>query len=258
MNPPSDTSSIYNDTVVRQFAIMTVVVRVFELGRVFLRDASVKNSDTTVEGFHQPMRVAGLLHGSADELNWSRKGNAADFFDIKGDVQALLAPVQATFEPFDHPALHPGRSARVWVNGQAIGCVGELHPKWRQAYELPTAPLLFELDLEAVLQRQVPVFSGVSKHQAVQRDLAVLVPEKTTHAALIAAIHAANTNGLLRHAELFDVYRPKDQAPAQAEKSLAVRLTLHNDEASLTDPQIEAAMAAVLAQVVQDLGARQR
>ena len=233
-------------------------VRVFELGRVFLRDASVKNSDTTVEGFHQPMRVAGLLHGSPDELNWSRKGNPADFFDIKGDVQALLAPVQATFEPFDHPALHPGRSAQVWVNGQAIGCVGELHPKWRQAYELPTAPLLFELDLEAVLKRQVPVFSGVSKHQAVQRDLAVLVPEKTTHAALIAAIHAANTNGLLRHAELFDVYRPKDQAPAQAEKSLAVRLTLHNDEASLTDPQIEAAMAAVLAQVVQDLGARQR
>ena len=237
-------------------------VRVFELGRVFLRDASVKNSDTTVEGFHQPMRVAGLLHGSADELSWSRKANAADFFDIKGDVQALLAPAQAMFEPTDHPAMHPGRSAQVWVQGKAIGFVGELHPKWRQAYELATAPLLFELDLEAVLQRQVPVFSEVSKHQSVQRDLAVLVPERITHAALMAAIYAAPTNGLLRHAELFDVYHPKDQSPNQtqrpSEKSLAVRLTLHDDAATLTDPQIEAAMAAVLAQVVQDLGARQR
>ncbi len=233
-------------------------VRVFELGRVFLRDASVKNSDTTVEGFHQPMRVAGLLHGSADELNWGRKGNAADFFDIKGDVQTLLAPAQAVFEPADHPALHPGRSAQVWVQGNAIGYVGELHPKWRQAYDLATAPLLFELDLAAVLRRQVPVFSEVSKHQSVQRDLAVLVPEKTTHAALMAAIHAAPTNGLLRHAELFDVYRPKDLTSTPGEKSLAVRLTLHNDEATLTDPQIEAVMAGVLAQLMQDLGARQR
>ena len=198
------------------------------------------------------------MHGSAEELNWGRKGSAADFFDIKGDVQSLLAPVQAVFQPADHPALHPGRSAQVWVHGKAIGFVGELHPKWRQTYDLAVAPLLFELDLDAVLQRQVPVFSEVSKHPSVQRDLAVLVPEKTTHAALMTAIQAAKTNGLLRHAELFDVYRPKDSNPAPGEKSLAVRLTLHNDEATLTDPQIEAAIATVLAQVVQDLGARQR
>ena len=242
-------------------------VRVFELGRVFLHDASVVNSDTSVAGFNQPMRVAGLAFGSADGLHWGRKAAPVDFFDAKGDVQALLAPLEAVFEPVEHPAMHPGRSARIVVNQQTIGFVGELHPKWRQAYELPLAPQLFELDLDAVLQRRIPAFAGVSKHQMVQRDLAVLVPEKVTHAALMAAIHAADTGGLLRDAELFDVYRPKDpQADSadkadkadKAEKSLAVRLSLHREDATLTDAQIEAAVAAVLARLVADLGARQR
>jgi phenylalanyl-tRNA synthetase beta chain len=239
-------------------------VRVFELGRVFLRDASVKDSDTTVPGFHQPMRVAGLAYGAADVPQWGRKEQGVDFYDVKGDIEALLAPLQAVFEPSDHPAMHPGRCAKVLVAGAAIGFVGELHPKWRQSYELPTAPILFELDLDAVLQRPVPQFKSVAKHQAVQRDIAVLVAEHVTHAALMAAIWAAPTSGLLRDANLFDVYRPKpaktDQAAetVMAEKSLAVRLTLNSDDSSLTEDQIEAAVQAVVSQLVKDLAARQR
>ncbi len=84
-------------------------VRVFELGRVFLRDASVENTDTTVEGFHQPMRVAALAYGAQDSLQWGSKDKAVDFYDAKGDVEALLAPLRPTFEPATHPALHPGR-----------------------------------------------------------------------------------------------------------------------------------------------------
>ena len=118
-------------------------VRAFEMGRVFLRDASVKNTDTTVEGFHQPMRVAGIAYGAVDRLQWGEKAQAADFFDIKGDVEALFAPCQITFESALHPAMHPGRSARVLVGGQSAGFVGELHPRWRQTWDLSSAPLMF-------------------------------------------------------------------------------------------------------------------
>ncbi len=243
-------------------------VRVFELGRVFLRDAAVKSSDTTVEGFHQPMRVAGMAYGAVDSLQWGRTEQAADFFDVKGDVEALLAPMRATFEAAEHPAMHPGRCAKVLLDGRAIGFVGELHPRWRQAYDLAQAPIMFELELDAVLQRAVPAFKPVAKHQAVERDIALVVAEKVTHAALLAAVHAAATGGLLRDATLFDVYRPKPAKGAEhlaaagglaeGEKSLAVRLTLNSDEATLTEEQIAAAVQAVVEQLARQVGARLR
>ncbi len=240
-------------------------VRVFELGRVFLRDASVKNTDTTVEGFHQPMRVAGLAYGPANALQWGQKSQTIDFYDVKGDVQALLSPHKPVFEAVEHPAMHPGRCARVVLNGRAIGYVGELHPKWRQGYELAQAPVMFELELDAVLQRDVPVFQEVLKHQPVERDLAIVVAESVTHDAVMQAVWAAPTEGLLRDALLFDVYRAKtltqgtgDSTPASGEKSFALRLTLNSDKDSLTEAQIETTVQAILARLVGGLSARLR
>ena len=235
-------------------------VRVFEVGRVFRKDASVKSSDETVEGFDQPMRVAGMAYGPAQPLQWGVKEQAVDFYDVKADVQALLAPAVLSFEPADHPSMHPGRCARVLLGERVIGHVGELHPRWRQAWDLPLAPVMFELELDAVLQRAVPSFQNVSRFQAVERDIAVIVNESVTHAALMQAIHAAPTQGLLRDALLFDVYRPKQAAAGltEGEKSLAVRLTLNSEEATLTDAQIESAMQAVVAQLARDVGARLR
>jgi len=185
-----------------------------------------------------------------------------DFYDIKGDVQALLAPRQAEFVAAEHPALHPGRSAQVVLDGVVIGHVGELHPRWRQQWDLPTAPVLFELALDAVLARQVPQAQPVPKHQPVERDIAVIVREAVGHAQLIEAIHAAPTEGLLQSAVLFDIYRPKADAVggalAAGEKSLAVRLTLGHAESSLTDAHIDAAVQAVVAHLAQTLGARLR
>ncbi|MBU6503547.1 MAG: phenylalanine--tRNA ligase subunit beta [Burkholderiales bacterium] len=234
-------------------------VRIFEAGRVFLRDASVQSTDATVQGFDQPMRVAGLACGSVDRLQWGSKERATDFFDVKGDVEALLAPRRAAFEPAQHPALHPGRSARVLVNGEAIGFVGELHPRWRQGYNLAQVPVLFELALDAVLARDVPMFQPVARHQAVARDIAVIVPEAVTHDELIAAIHAGST-GLLREAALFDVYRPKQAGGdlREGEKSLAVRLTLNSDDATLADDQIEAQVQAIVRRLTSRFGARLR
>lgn len=235
-------------------------VRVFEIGRVFVRDGSVATTDTTVRGIRQPMRVAGLAYGDADGVQWARKAGAVDFFDVKGDVEALLAPLQASFSPASHPAMHPGRCARVTLEGRDIGFVGELHPRWRQSRELPQAPVLFELDLDAVLARKVPVAQGVPKFQAVQRDIAVIAADAVTHAALLDAVHAAGTGGLLRDAVLFDVYKPRQAVAGigAGEKSLALRLTLNSDAATLTEEQIEAAVKAVLASLENKLGARLR
>ncbi|TAH11705.1 MAG: phenylalanine--tRNA ligase subunit beta [Curvibacter sp.] len=238
-------------------------VRVFELGCVFHRDATVMSTDSTVEGFNQPMRIAGLVGGSADVLQWSRKEQGVDFFDAKGDVEALLAPLKPDFAPGTHPAMHPGRCAHVILAGKVIGYVGELHPKWCQSYELSSAPMVFELALDAVLDRPVPEFKSVAKFQAVQRDVAVVVGDSVTHAALMAAVWAAPTSGLLRDAQLFDVYRPKVAKDAMAvngatDRSLAVRLTLNNDEATLTEDQIETAVKAVVDQLVSSVAARQR
>ncbi len=237
-------------------------VRVFELGRVFLRDATVESTDTTVKGFDQPMRIAGLASGSADMLQWGRKDEAVDFFDVKGDVQALLAPIDAQFVPGLHPAMHPGRCAQVLVDQKPIGFVGELHPRWRSMFDLAQAPILFELDLDPVLQRSVAEFKAVSKFQPVQRDIAMVVDDHVTHDALMAAIWAESTDGVLRDAQLFDVYRPKGNkdasAAAPSERSLAVRLTLNSDESTLTEERIDSVVSGVVERLVTLLGARQR
>jgi phenylalanyl-tRNA synthetase beta chain len=167
-------------------------VRVFELGRVFLRDASVATTDTTVRGIHQPMRVAGLAYGEPDGLQWGRKGGASDFFDVKGDVEALLRPCRPSSSPRSILRMHPGRCAGVWLDGRQVGVVGELHPRWRQRWELAHAPVVFELELDAVLARQVAAFQTVPKFQPAERDIAVIVADSVSHGAVMDAVRAAD------------------------------------------------------------------
>jgi phenylalanyl-tRNA synthetase beta chain len=235
-------------------------VRVFELGRVFMRDSTVATTDTTVKGIHQPMRVSGLAYGDTDGLQWGRKGPGADFFDVKGDVESLLSPLKASYKLAEHPAMHPGRCAGIWLEGKQVGVVGELHPRWRQSWELSQAPVLFEIDLDAVTARKVAVFEPVPRFQAVERDIAIIVADGVTHASVMDAVHDAETGGLLRDATLFDVYKPKQTTAGLAanEKSLAVRLTLASADATLTDEQIEVAVKAVIDRIAAQLGGRLR
>ncbi len=237
-------------------------VRVFEIGRVFLRDAAVQTGASSVAGIAQPMRLGGLAFGPADQPQWSQRDRAVDFFDVKGDLEALFAPRQLRFVAAEHPALHPGRSARVELDGQPIGVVGELHPKWRQAYELPQgagAPVLFELELDAVLARTLPVGQGVPRQQAVLRDIAVIVSETVTHESLMQTIGTAG-DALVRSARLFDIFKPAQPSGdlKDGERSMAIRLELLDEEATLTDERIEQAVATVLAALGEKLGARLR
>ena len=190
-----------------------------------------------------------------------------DFFDAKGDVEALLAPQVPTFERTEHPALHPGRAAKVLLGGRVVGVVGELHPRWRQQWDLAQAPMLFELELDAVTTAPVPVARPVPRQQAVERDIAVVVPEGVGHADLLDTIRAAPVQGLLRDAALFDIYRPqpaKEGAASAAgglatgEKSMAVRLGFYSDTATLTDEQVDPAVQAIVAHLVTVFGARLR
>jgi len=234
-------------------------VRVFEVGRVFARDASVMAGPASVDGVRQPMRLGGLAWGPAEPLQWGVKERAVDFYDVKGDIESLLAPRSARFVPAAHPALHPGRCAAIEIDGRTVGHVGELHPRWRQGYELPSAPVLFELEAEAVLETPVPAYAGVPRQQAVTRDIAIVVRDDATHDALDAAVRAASS-GLVRGATLFDIYKPALPGGdiGAGERSVALRLELLDEHATLTDERIDAEVAAVVDALARRLGARLR
>jgi phenylalanyl-tRNA synthetase beta chain len=236
-------------------------VRVFELGRVFHKSPAVQDSLQSIQGIDQPMMVAGMAWGPVNELGWNTESKNVDFFDVKADVEALFSPRLVRFEAGQHPAYHPGRCARISLSDQAVGWLGELHPQWRQLWDLSHAPVMFELQLDALLHKPVPKAAVVPKLQAVERDIAVVVKEDVAHQSLMDCIWAAPTQSLLQDAVLFDVYRPIKEAGsvAMGEKSLAVRLILQStDDATLTDTQIEQAVQAVVQQLTQQLNARLR
>jgi phenylalanyl-tRNA synthetase beta chain len=234
-------------------------VRLFEIGRVFKRNPSAVDGELSVAGLDQPARLGALAYGSAEPSQWGSKERAVDFFDLKGDVEALFAPKAVNFAPTTHPALHPGRSASIHVDGQVVGVIGELHPRWRQAYELPCAPIVFELELPALLAREVPQFAAIPRHQSAWRDIAVVVKDSVTHESLVSAIRATPTP-LVRSAFLYDIYKPQSPGAdiGAGERSMTVRLELLDDDNTLTDERMDAVVAQVLDSLGSRLGARLR
>ncbi len=210
-------------------------------------------------GIAQPMKLSGLAYGPAAPTQWGQGERRVDFFDLKGDVEALLAPRAVSCRPADHAALHPGRSAPLWLADRCIGAIGELHPRWRQAYDLPHAPVLFELDLAAVLERDVPSFVPLPRQQAVWRDLAFVVSAGAGHDQLIDAL-MDDPQGLVRRATLFDLYRPHaaGETAGPGEHSMAVRLELMDDQATLTDERIDRAIESAKTRAHERVGARLR
>ena len=238
-------------------------VRLFETGRVFKRDPNVQEEAGKVAGFHQPQKIGGLAYGSFVPEQWANATRAVDFFDVKGDLERVLDPLYFVTEAAQHPALHPGRSAQVFLkagkNNIAIGWIGELHPGLQQAYELPQAPVLFELDLDPIRELGLPVPEELSKFPAVQRDLALVVKQSVSAQSLLDVMASSKQN-FVRNIELFDEFKPKAGSSSMAddEKSLAFRVTLLNPNETLQDPQIDAVMAALLGAVEKKCAARLR
>lgn len=226
-------------------------VRVFETGRCFLRHGE----GGQIPGFAQPQRIAALASGPAAPEQWGVATRRADFFDAKADVEALLSPMRAGFERLDHPALHPGRSAAVIVDGKAIGLVGELHPRWVQKYDLDAAPVVFELDLDAVLRQPFPAYQEVSRFPAVVRDLALVVAQEQSAQALLEGLIAV-APAFVREIVLFDLYHGKGVDPEK--KSLAFRVVMQDTQKTLSDGEVEAAMVKMIEAATQKFAAKLR
>lgn len=239
-------------------------VRMFEVGRVFHRDATVTDGGLSIAGYAQPMMAGGIAYGPAKEEQWGVQTRPVDFFDVKGDVESLLWPLQARFERAEHPALHPGRSARVVLNGRAIGWIGELHPRWLQKYDLPTAPVVWELELDAITAVGLPKYREVPRVPAVTRDIALVVRQDVAVQDLVDIFEktAVGTpwERYLQGVVLFDEFRPKAATAAigAQEKSLAFRITLQDTDSTLQDDIVEAATQQLIRAAGDAFGARLR
>lgn len=236
-------------------------VRVFEFGRVFLRDASQENGALTVAGIHQPNRIAAAAWGSVVSEQWGQADRPVDFFDVKRDLETLLGQRAAhvRFEPEVHPALHPGRSASVKLEGKTIGWIGEVHPQWLGEFGLNQAPVVFEVDVEAISRDDVVHAQEISKQPVVQRDLAVWVNKDVSYQAVLDTLNQVRRSvasaAIVKDIQLFDVWRDKNDA---SEKSLAIRFWLQDSASTLDDERVEQCLEALLAALVSAHGARAR
>jgi phenylalanyl-tRNA synthetase beta chain len=220
-------------------------VRLFEIGGCFAAEAG---------NYKQNERLAGLAYAGALSEQWGSSARAVDFYDVKGDVEALFAPRSLSFQAALHPASHPGRSARILLDGRAIGWIGELHPQRQQQYDLPQAVVWFEIELAALTQDSVPKLVEISRFPPVRRDVAVLVDENVTVQSLLDAMQAEKAPNVVELA-LFDVYRGKGME--QSKKSLAFRVLLQDTQKTLTENEIEENVARLVA-ALQRQGAQLR
>jgi phenylalanyl-tRNA synthetase beta chain len=209
-------------------------VRLFETGRCFSRAGSA---------YEQVMMLGGLAYGEAAPEQWGVKGRKVDFYDVKSDVEAVIAPNIARFETAQHPALHPGRSAKVTLHGVAIGWVGELHPRLQQEYDFPYASMVFELNLDRISTRNLPVYRETSRQPLVRRDLSVEVPESVNAQAMLDALRKYAQRHVFEVA-LFDVYRGK--GIDSDKKSIAFKVLLQDTDKTLTDAEVETAIGQML------------
>ena len=220
-------------------------VRIFELGRVFL------SADNQLD---QPMRLGGLVMGTATPEQWASTTRAVDFFDVKGDLERLFDGALDTWRG-EHPALHPGQCAQLVLDGQRIGWLGALHPRLVQELDLPAAPVLFELDLEAVTQRPLPRHTSISRFPQVRRDLAFVMDAAIPVGDVLATLQQA-ASAIVLDLAVFDQYRGKGIAEDQ--KSLAFRVVMQDTQRTLTDAEVEDAVAKLADAVLRQFNATLR
>jgi phenylalanyl-tRNA synthetase beta chain len=221
-------------------------VRLFEIGATYHHAENNTYTETT--------RISGLAYGDALPEQWGEGARSVDFYDVKADVDHLTFG-RAEYIATEHPALHPGQSAKVMLDGKAIGWIGKLHPKWQQHYQLSKGAILFELNFAALQQSKVPTYSEVSKFPPIRRDMAVLVDESVSVAQLLNAIQSAKLE-FMSEVGLFDVYRGK--GVPEGKKSLAFLISMQSSDKSLTDADADKAMNGVLEIVKNRFGAELR
>lgn len=205
----------------------------FEIGSRYLRQA---------QGYAETLTLSGLCYGSILPEQWGSAARPFDFYDAKAHVEALFAqPVR--FVPEQHPALHPGQSARIYVGEKSVGWLGKLHPQWQQQYQLNQACFLFEIDADAIQISHVPAYQEVSKFLPVRRDLAMVVDQNISAQAMINAIIAEQIPQL-QMVKLFDVYQGK--GVPENKKSLAFLVLMQDTAKTMVDEEVDAIVAKIL------------
>lgn len=225
-------------------------VRLFEVGKVFA-------STGAGQAPRETRRVALVACGAARAEQWGDTARPVDFHDLKGDLDSLAAAAGATltYRPSTAAWGHPGRSAEVLRDGEPLGWIGELHPRLQKALGLDHRVLACELDLAPLQRRALPRGEALSRYPSVRRDLAFVVPEMVSWADLAATVERA-AGPSLRALRLFDRYVGKGVETGC--KSLAMGLILQEESRTLTDREVDAAVAQVIAALRGEHGAEIR
>ncbi len=224
-------------------------VRFFENGLRFI------NQDGKIK---QHKALAGLVLGQINEDQWGEKTRQVDFFDLKSDIESLVALTgnKVTFVADKHPALHPGQSAKIiTADNTELGWMGMLHPTIEKQLGFDQSVFLFELDQDLILQKNIPAFSALSKFPSVRRDLALIVKEDVSVGAIQNCITSCSIN-IIQDIVFFDVYR--GQGVDDGFKSIALGLILQDDKQTLTDAGIDAIVSKVLDKLSNQLSAKLR
>ncbi|AXX59556.1 TPA: phenylalanine--tRNA ligase subunit beta [Vibrio vulnificus] len=228
-------------------------VRLFEYGLRFIP------CDTAENGMRQEPMLAGVIAGTRSEEHWNIDTNTVDFFDLKGDVEAILelsANDKAySFVAAKHPALHPGQSAAIVVDGKEIGVIGTVHPELERKFGLNGRTIVFEIEWSAINRKVIPEAVALSKFPANRRDIAVVVDEAVASGDIVNACLEVGGE-FLKAAKLFDVYVGK--GVEEGKKSLAIALTLQSNERTLEDADIAGAVDAIVTHVSEKFGASLR
>ncbi|MDO4431928.1 MAG: phenylalanine--tRNA ligase subunit beta [Aerococcaceae bacterium] len=220
----------------------------YEMGKVFFGQG--KNTQPI-----EQENLALFVSGQKQATSWYAKAQSYDFFEVKGKVEAYLEAVRLServrYEAAsDIPELHPGRAARIVLDDQAIGVIGQIHPTLTKEYDLDEASFFVEMNLDAILAaKRVPLVQNpIPKYPSTSRDLALLVPQHTEHYDLETVIRK-NGGDYLTAVELFDLY--EGNSAFVGKKSLAYRVTFQHSERTLTDEDVLSAMNAITAALLQ-------
>jgi len=222
-------------------------VRLFEIGLRFRGELSTLSQDRM---------LAGVASGARFPEQWAVADEPVDFYDVKGDIEALLAltglSAQFEFKAAAHPALHPGQSAQILRDGQAVGWLGALHPQLERELDLDGRTFVFELLLESITTAKTPSFAALSRYPSIRRDLAILVADSVDSGAVLRSVQAV-AGDLLRDVFIFDVYRGK--GVPEGRKSLAIGLILQDSSRTLVDQDVDEVMSRTVTRLGQEFSA---
>ncbi|AZZ98114.1 phenylalanine--tRNA ligase subunit beta [Pseudoalteromonas sp. R3] len=228
-------------------------IRLFEHGLKFIKDEAAEN------GVRQTPVIGGVVYGNTHNEHWGIASRKTDFFDVKGDVEALLAlcndKARFSFKAQECDGLHPGQSAAIYANGEKVGFIGAVHPQLQKSLDLNETAYVFEVETAAIAQRQLPEAVSISKFPSNRRDIAILVADDVKIGDILESIEKVGGNQLV-DLNLFDVYKGKGIEPGY--KSLAIALTLQAVDRTLEEKDINDTVEIVVAELAKQFNASLR